>query len=109
MYVLNFDIFFLVHTKMITNNQKNTTDDFLSITNVEVPAVNPNLQTPPIQPTPYHYLALLPNLIAAATPLILGLTRRLKKERNFRFRVRKTLKQARKRQDKQKPTQSDDV
>ncbi|MCC5670914.1 hypothetical protein LC653_46035 [Nostoc sp. CHAB 5784] len=60
---------------MITKNQQNTKSDFLPETNTEVPAINPNERSPSItQPTLYDYLTVLPAIIAAATPLILGLT-----------------------------------
>lgn len=46
-------------------------------THIEVPAT-PNVPTPQVgqQPTPYDYLTLLPALITAATPLILGLKKK---------------------------------
>lgn len=64
---------FLVRTKMITKNQQNTKSDFLPETNIEVPVVNPNSSSSSVmQPTLYDYLTVLPHIIAAATPLILG-------------------------------------
>lgn len=84
MHVLSFDIF-LVHTKMITNNQQNTTEDLKAGTNTEVPAVNPNERSPSItQPTLYDYLTVLPAIIAAATPLILGTKSHFLKKRQSR-------------------------
>ncbi|WP_373527393.1 hypothetical protein [Nostoc sp.] len=62
---------------MITKNQQNTKSDFLPETNTEVPAINPNERSPSImQPTLYDYLTILPVIITAATPLILGLRRK---------------------------------
>lgn len=59
---------------MITKNQQNSTKDFLAETSIEVPAVSPNGESPSItQPTPYDYLTILPAILTAATPLILGL------------------------------------
>ncbi|MHC5614244.1 MAG: hypothetical protein ACYTXA_25430 [Nostoc sp.] len=60
---------------MVTKIIENTTRDFTSGNNIEVPAGNPNWRSPSItQPTLYDYLTVLPAIIAAATPLILGLT-----------------------------------
>ena len=90
---------------MITKNHQNkTTDiptDFASVTNIEVPAVNPNWQAPPmIQLTPYHYLAVLPAIITAATPLILGLTTKSDFLRKRQFREKQ-------KQKKQQITEND--
>lgn len=72
---------------MITKNQQNTTIDFPSETNTEVPATNPNERSPSItQPTLYDYLTVLPAIIAAATPLILGLTTKSDFWRKRQFR-----------------------
>lgn len=100
MYVLSFDIF-LVHTQMITNNQQNRTENFTSGTNTEIPAVNSNWRSPSItQPTLYDYLTVLPAIIAAATPLILGLAR---KSDFFRKQDSRGIK------EKQQSTENNDV
>jgi hypothetical protein len=102
MHVLSFDIF-LVHTKMITNNQQNTTEDLKAGTNTEVPAVNPNLRSPSItQPTLYDYLTVLPAVIAAATPLILGLATKS----DF---LRKRQSRDKQKQERQQTTENNDV
>lgn len=100
MYVLSFDIF-LVHTQMITNNQQNRTENFTSGTNTEIPAVNSNWRSPSItQPTLYDYLTVLPAIIAAATPLILGLTEKSDFFRKRQFREKQ-------KQEKQQITEND--
>ncbi|GAB1544597.1 hypothetical protein NUACC21_72730 [Scytonema sp. NUACC21] len=53
----------------------NTTNQLSAATYVGVPSSGsiPNPQGQPLSLTPYDYFALLPALITAATPLILGL------------------------------------
>lgn len=80
------------------------TGDF-SAPSIEVPAVNPNPQIPPIQPTPYHYLLALSALITAATPLILGL---INGKSDFSSNLPRKVR-VRKPQDKEKLTQNDEV
>lgn len=91
---------FLALTKMITKNQQNTTTDVLSETNTEVPATNPNERSPLAQPTLYDYLTVLPAIIAAATPLILGLTAKSDFFRKRQFREKQ-------KQEKQQITEND--
>lgn len=86
---------------MITKNQQNTTSGFLSETNTEVPAINPNERSPSItHPTLYDYLTVLPAIIAAATPLILGLTAKSDFFRKRQFREKP-------KQEKQQITEND--
>jgi hypothetical protein len=91
-------------SKMIENITYVITGD-LSAPSIEVPAVNPNPQIPPIQPTPYDYLLALSALITAATPLILGLN----SEKSDFFKDLSKKVRLKKRQDKQKSTQNDEV
>ncbi|WP_414623810.1 hypothetical protein [Calothrix sp. CCY 0018] len=57
---------------MISNNSQ----EISSENYIGVPATT-DIPTPPIiQPTPYHYLALLPAILTALTPLILGMMKK---------------------------------
>ncbi|MBE9216496.1 hypothetical protein IQ247_28195 [Plectonema cf. radiosum LEGE 06105] len=57
---------------MLPNNPQKISAE----TYINVPATS-NFPTPPvIQPTPYDYLALLPAILTALTPLILGLKKK---------------------------------
>ncbi len=57
---------------MISNNsQEITSGSYIGVpptADIPTPSV--------IQPTPYHYLALIPAILTAATPLILGLKKK---------------------------------
>lgn len=62
---------------MLSNNSQ----EISSGSYIGVPATA-DIPTPPvIQPTPYHYLALLPAILTALTPLVLGLKKKDKDDK----------------------------